>query len=104
MEYKGKPPVQTYAEREEMLRSCRYVDEVCENTGGRDSKPSILAAHADIIVNGSDWTRTRLMEQMGLNEQFLDEHGLIIVLCPLERQFSTTELKERVYDHRRISV
>lgn len=103
-EYKGRKPIQSYAEREEMLLSCRYVDEVVKNIGGRDSRPAVLKARANVIVNGSDWSRERLMQQMHLSEEFLTEYGLSIILCPLPREFSTTELKGRVHDHRRVSV
>lgn len=91
-----KAPVQTYDERKEMLLGCRYVDEVVLNTGDEDSKPSIMASHSTHIVNGSDWGRERLMQQMSLTEEFLTENGLTIVLCPLPREFSSTELKKRV--------
>lgn len=90
-------PAQTYAERFEMVSSCRYVDYVVCNTGDEDSKPAILAAPRPThIVNGSDWTRERLMKQMGLTQSFLHQCGLEISLCPLPRQFSTTELKKRI--------
>jgi len=91
-----RPPAQTYAERAEMLLACRWVDEVFCNIGDEDSRPAILAARATHIVNGSDWSRERLMKQMNLSESFLSENGLTIVLCPLKRVFSTTELKERI--------
>lgn len=93
--YKGET-VQTYEERKEVLLACRYVDQVIENTGGEDSKPSIIKHRPTHIINGSDWTRERLMVQMGLTEEFLEYHKLTIVLCPLPRQFSTTELKQRI--------
>ena len=79
-----------------MLGACRYIDEVVVNTGDEDSKPAIIAAKATHIVNGSDRTRDRLMLQMGLTEDFHDEICLTIVLSPLVREFSTTELKGRV--------
>src|SRR5208282_3858880 len=91
--YKMKP-TQSYSERLEMLQSCRWVDEVIMNVGDEDSRPSILASKATHIVNGSDWSsREALMRQMRLTEDFLVGHGLSIVICPLPRIFSTTELK-----------
>ncbi len=94
--YKGQWPAQCYEERREMLLACRWVDEVVYNGYDEDSRPAILAARPTHIVNGSDWTRERLMQQMALTEEFLTENNLHIVLCPLARQFSTTELKERI--------
>lgn len=89
-------PVQTFKERSEMLAACRYVDAIIENTGDEDSKPAIIRTGATHIVNGSDWSNERLQKQMGLSDEFLSFYGLTIVLCPLERIFSTTELKARV--------
>ncbi len=89
-------PAQTLHERQEMLESCRYVDRVIVNWGDENSRISILTTDATHIANGSDWTRERLMQQMNLDEKFLKNHGLEIALCPLERIFSTSELKERI--------
>lgn len=91
-----KPPAQTYEERAEMVASCRWVHEVVCNVGDEDSKPAIREARPTHIVNGSDWSRERLLLQMGLTEQFLALANIRIALCPLERIFSTTELKERI--------
>lgn len=93
--YKARP-TQSASERWEMLESCRWIDKVISNYGDENSKPAILESGATHIINGSDWDRTRLMQQMGLTEEFLLDNGLSIVLCPLRRQFSTTELKERI--------
>ena len=93
--YKSAPS-QTLHERMEMLEACRYVDSVTVNWGDENSRISILSTEATHVVNGSDWTRERLMEQMNLSEEFLKHHGLEIALCPLERIFSTTELKQRI--------
>ena len=90
-------PVQTFEERKIVLESCRYVDHVVENFGDEDSKPAILLYGATHVVDGSDWDRPRLMVQMGLTEEFLKEHGLEIVICPIKRVgFSSSELKARI--------
>lgn len=89
-------PVQCLPERLEMVESCRYVDRVVVNYGDEDSTVAILEVQPTHVVNGSDWSRERLMKQMGLSEDFLKRNGIEIVLCPLPRHFSTTELKERV--------
>jgi glycerol-3-phosphate cytidylyltransferase len=94
--YKASPPSQTFGERQEMLFACRYVDAVIENVGAEDSKPSIIAAKATHIVNGSDWNIERLKVQMGLTDEFLTEYKLTIIICPLPRELSTTGLKARI--------
>lgn len=91
-----QPPTQSFDERKCMLESCRYVDRVVENTFGEDSKPTILSVHPTHIVNGSDWSRERLMQQMGLTEAFLSTEGIEIALCTKPRDQSTTELKRRI--------
>lgn len=90
------PPAQSLMERREMLESCRYVDDVITNVGDEDSKPSILCIKPTHVVNGSDWSNEKLMAQMSLTEEFLAENKITIALCPLERIFSTTELKQRI--------
>lgn len=90
------PPTQSFAERCEMVASCRYVDEVVENVGDEDSRPAIVQCSPTHVVNGSDWSRERLMVQMGLTEDFLRVKNLSIALCPQERILSSTELKARI--------
>lgn len=94
--YKGVRPTQSFLERREMVQGCRWVDEVILNIGDEDSRKGILYTRATHVVNGSDWSRERLLQQMGLTESFLSENGLTVVLCPMVRLFSSTELKERI--------
>lgn len=94
-------PVQCLPERMEMLSACGYIDDVVVNYGNEDSTVAILEVKPTHIVNGSDWTRESLMKQMGLTEKFMTDNELETVLCPIPRQFSTTELKERVVSDER---
>lgn len=100
-EYKGAPPVMTLQERLEVVGSCRYVDNVVVNTGGADSKPAILRARPDVIVHGTDWVGDSLMKQMGLTQEFMDEHGISFLYIPVlldgEEKVSASEIKERIY-------
>ena len=97
--YKGAWPAQPFTERREMVEACRWVDEVTLNIDGEDSRPSILASRATHVVNGSDWSREKLMVQMRLTEAFMALHKIEIALCPMERIFSTTELKKRILEN-----
>lgn len=80
LRYKNKPTLFTYDERASILEALRSVDAVVPNTDDEDSKPTILRVQPDYIVNGSDWTRARLMKQMQLTDAFLTEYSMEISL------------------------
>lgn len=94
--YKGKPPVMTYAEREAVLRACRYVDDVVPNIGGADSKLSIDLVVPDLIVIGSDWARRDYYAQMQFTQDWLDERGIGLAYIPYTKNISTTNIKGRL--------
>ena len=95
-EYKGKPPVISYADREAVLLSCRYVDKVVPNTGGTDSKPSIEEVWPDIIAIGTDWARRDYYAQMGFDQDWLDERQIALIYIPYTQGISSTAIKERM--------
>ena len=95
-EYKHKP-VMTYEERKKVLESCIYVDGVVENTGGYDSKPSILKVMPDYIVHGDDWTGDAYLKQLGIDQAFLDEHKIKLVYVPYTKNISTSEIIKRIH-------
>jgi len=92
--YKRKPTM-PLKERKAVLEACIYVDEVIINEGGEDSKPAILAAKADAILHGSDWQGEELMKQMGLTQEWLDEHRISMIYTDYTEGISTTELIKR---------
>jgi glycerol-3-phosphate cytidylyltransferase len=94
--YKGKPPVMTYAEREAVLRACRYVDDVVPNIGGSDSRLSVDIVKPDLIVVGSDWARRDYYTQMQFNQDWLDERGIGLAYIPYTKNISTTNIKGRL--------
>ena len=95
-EYKGKPPVISYADREAVLLACRYVDRVVPNTGGTDSKPSIEEVWPDIIAIGTDWARRDYYAQMKFDQDWLDERGIALIYIPYTQGISSTAIKERM--------
>ena len=95
-EYKGKPPVISYADRMDVLMACRYVDNVIPNTGGPDSKPAIELIEPDIIAIGSDWARRDYHAQMQFDQDWLDERGIALIYIPYTPGISSTAIKERV--------
>ena len=95
-EYKGKPPVMSYAERKTVLESCRYVDGVIENFGGVDSKPAIEMLEPDLIVIGSDWARRNYYAQMMFDQDWLDARGIGLLYLPYTTGISSTQIKQRL--------
>lgn len=95
-EYKGKPPIMTFAERYECLRACKYVDEIIPNLSGGDSKPTIETVDPDIIIIGDDWKEKDYHKQMGFTPEWLDEKDIELIYVPYTKSISTTDIKKRL--------
>jgi glycerol-3-phosphate cytidylyltransferase len=95
-EYKGKPPVISYADRRDVLLACRYVDHVIPNSGGTDSRPAIEEVQPDIIAIGTDWARRDYYKQMGFDQDWLDDRGIALIYIPYTQGISSTAVKERI--------
>lgn len=96
LEYKGRPPVMTYKERETVLLACKYVFAVVPNTGGADSKPAIESIQPDIIAIGTDWAIKDYYKQMQFTQEWLDERDILLVYIPYTSEISTTIIKGRM--------
>lgn len=94
--YKGKPPVLSYAEREEILMACKWVYHVIPNSGGADSTIAIEEVSPDYIIIGSDWAKKDYYKQMGFTQEWLDERGIGLIYVPYTKGISTTDLKVRI--------
>lgn len=94
--YKGSPPVCSYEEREIVLRSCRFVDDVIPNVGGSDSKIAILQIMPSHIVIGSDWEKRDYYAQMNFTKQWLSDNQIELQYVPYTENISTTDLKKRL--------
>lgn len=95
--YKGKRPVMSYDERKDMLEAVGLVDEVIPNDQSDGSaKDLILKSGASVIVIGSDWARKDYVGQLGLDWDWLEEHGIGIYYFPRKRKMSTTIIKGRL--------
>lgn len=95
-EYKGKPPVHSYAERKAVLEACRFVGKVVPNEGGADSKPAILKVQPDYVAVGSDWAARDYYTQMQFTQDWLDAQDITLVYIPRIRRMSSSLVKERV--------
>lgn len=95
-QYKGKPPVMSYREREAVLEEYKSVAHVIPNKGGADSTPAINSVCPDIIAIGSDWARKDYYKQMGFDQDWLDEAGISLMYIPYTEGISSTEIKKRL--------
>lgn len=95
-EYKGKPPIMSYAEREAVLRGLASVEAVIPNIGGADSRATIEQVKPDYLVIGSDWARKDYYRQMGFSQEWLDNRGIILCYVPYTKGISTTDIKARL--------
>jgi glycerol-3-phosphate cytidylyltransferase len=95
-EYKGKTPVMSFEERREVLLACQYVLEVVPNLGGADSKQTIELVKPDVVAIGSDWARKNYYDQMGFDQDYLDEKGIGLLYLPYSRGISSTLLRGRM--------
>lgn len=95
-DYKKSYPICSYEERKSVLLSCRYVDDVIENVGGKDSKLSILLVNPNIIVVGSDWAKKDYYYQMNFTQEWLDSKNISLAYVPYTYEISSTKIKERM--------
>lgn len=95
-EYKNRTPTMSFEDRKAVLESCKYVSEVVENTGGRDSKPTIMRVRPEIIVVASDWARKDYYKQMSFDQDWLDEQGIALCYIPYSWGISTTEILKKI--------
>ena len=95
-EYKNRTPTMSFEDRKAVLESCKYVSEVVENAGGRDSKPTIMRVRPEIIVVASDWARKDYYKQMSFDQDWLDEQGIALCYIPYSWGISTTEILKKI--------
>jgi glycerol-3-phosphate cytidylyltransferase len=95
-EYKGKPPIVSFSDRMAVLKACKYVDQVIANSGGADSKPTILQVNPNIVAIGSDWAKKDYYKQMQFTQDWLDEKDMSLIYIPYTKGISSTEIKTRL--------
>ena len=93
--YKNKP-VMNEIERLEVIMSCRYVDMSFIMESHSLQKKYIEIINPDYILHGNDWTGDSLVNQLGISQEFLDEHGIKMYYVPYTIGISTSDIKERI--------
>lgn len=93
-EKKGVELFVPFEERVEMVRSCRYVDEVVEIPFiHSDTKTAWHKYHFDVQFSGSDYVHSPGWLAM---KAFLEEHGATMVFFPYTESTSSTKLKKLI--------
>ena len=95
-EYKGKPPIVSFSDRMAVLKACKYVDQVIANSGGADSKPTILQVNPNIVAIGTDWAKKDYYKQMQFTQDWLDDKDISLIYIPYTKGISSTEIKTRL--------
>lgn len=85
-ELKGKKTVVPYAQRREILLSCRYVSGVFPEHDWEQKRSDVIREEADVFGMGNDWAG-----------KFDDLADIVkVIYLPRTDGISTTELKEHV--------
>lgn len=96
--YKRKP-IMTIGERMEALSGCRYVDDVCINVGDENSGKTIdLISDRQIayIAHGDDWFGPDLLNQLGIDDQWLSNRAIKMLYVPYTKGISTSDIIGRI--------
>ena len=92
--FKGVEPFVPFDERVEMIKSCRYVDEVVEipyiYSGSEDA---FKLHHFDVQFSGSDYVNDPDFVRF---KDFLEKHGATLEFFPYTESTSSSKLKELI--------
>jgi cytidyltransferase-like protein len=96
-EFKGVRPTIPLDERMDVLRACRYVDEVVENFGGTDSTVVLARYMPDIVAIGDDWAPPKdYYAQMGFDALWLNQRNVTLVYVDRNTGVSSSAIRERL--------
>ena len=90
--YKGKTPMIPFADRVEIVKAIRYVDEVVTQTT-MDKYDAWEQLHFNVLFHGDDWKNTTEYNEI---ERKLREKGVDFVYFPYTKGTSSTILKEKL--------
>ena len=89
---KGKPPVVSIAERIEIIRAIRVVDEAIIDPSS-DKREAWRIRNFDVLFKGSDWAGTAKGKRL---ERLMAEVGVRVEYLPYTESTSSTMLRRTV--------
>ena len=93
-DFKKTEPFIPFEERVELIRSCRYVDEVVEIPYlNRGTIEAFEKYHFDVQFSGSDYENNELWQY---HKKWLEEHGAEMVFLPYTKETSSSKIKELI--------
>ncbi len=90
MEYKNKKPIIPFAERSEIVKAIKYVDEVVPQTT-MNKLEAWKELKYDVLFHGSDWKDSDMYNEIVSN---LAEVGVDVVFLPHTEGVSSTMLSD----------
>lgn len=82
---KGKKAIFSYEDRAEILKACRYVDEVIPEENWEQKTKDVLANDVQIFAMGDDWA--------GKFDFLESETGCVVTYLPRTPSISTTDVR-----------
>jgi glycerol-3-phosphate cytidylyltransferase len=98
LKFKGVQPTMSAHERMEVLRSCKYVDDVVINNGWQDSTKTIEKyGPVDFVAIGDDWAPPKdYYAQMGFTKQWLEANDITLIYIDRNTGMSSTTIRQRL--------
>jgi glycerol-3-phosphate cytidylyltransferase len=94
-----RPPIYCEDDRLAIISSSKYVDEsfVIDQY---DNKEVIIEHDIDIIVHGNDWDLEGYKEQIRVDDAFLKEHDVELLMLEYTEGISTSGIIEKIKQSR----
>jgi glycerol-3-phosphate cytidylyltransferase len=86
-----RPPFMDETDRLEIIKNSRYVDDAFI-IQSFDNKQVLIDYEIDKIIHGDDWERNSYLKQICVDDEFLTEHNIELVLLPYTPGISTGKL------------
>ena len=92
-------PIQSLVERYIQLEAVKYVDEIVVYQTEKDLEDLLLTLNMDVRIVGEEYRNT-----IFTGKDICEQRGIELYYNKREHSFSTTELRERIYAAKSISV
>ena len=93
MSYKKRKPIISYNDRLEIIRSCKYVDEVIVYHTEDDLLNMLKTQHIDIRFLGDEYKTKDFT-----GKQWCLDHGIELHYHNREHPYSSSSLRKRIYE------